>query len=790
MPIGKVDVKLRPIRLAFLVRPSDRNALHRAIMINTFFWGGLFNPIIPYYDRIPNNWRNNYDGKQSAKEIVKGYINAYSPDYLVALGDFNVDKSIYPEANIIDADEILSHIKDDGTPMYGVGLFEILKHYYEKEARFLRKEPKNIIIPELTGNCKLFLSSVFGVLNEDVDRIVSNNFDELLDIERPPISTSTYTKYLSMDNLFPRRLAMEGIEQMHNTFHGNKECIFLMDGCKSLDIIDYWNLRALGWNVIPIAMQAAHLDEVKKTAIDFIEDNFIYYSKSTRIFSGTTVLKSRNTSDKALNEFILSLNIKQDTNNSPHKLCIQNWYPRIWDDWARESDNASPPKLIAKEEDHDLQAIPEKISIRSLDLEFANRFGGHGTPRYANELEIRLYGDDGDLYASVIPDGLENIAHTIGAFGFREWRVTKDSLVYLVDYKNSHITFAPPQAKRVMSAWLESKGWRVELSTSGLISYQMLRQLGGTWGIGILKRKDLIELLSSMSDGKPVLQKSLWGNIQKICNKDNYSSDPKYILELLTEKNILRLGVVIQCPVCQQHSWHSLTDFSYETECSICLNESKIPSHSPDEIKWAYRSFGAFSLPKQAFGVYTVLLTYFFFSHCLDGSTTPLMSFTAKKNDIEIEADLSLFFQRFMYGKMKRELLFVESKTFNRFEKKDIERMRVLSREFPNSIIVFSTLNHSLTEKEKKLIKPLAKNGRKTSKGETSSPVLILTANELFFDMRLTNTYENIGGKHAEFSDKNLELHKIKSLCDITQQLYLDMEPWSEWFLRSINERP
>ncbi len=509
------------------------------------------------------------------------------------------------------------------------------------------------------------------------------------------------------------------------------------------------------------------------------------------MFHRTTILKSRNISEPELKDFTLSLKIPKPDNSEKFKYSTQHWYPRIWDNWAREKDGVGGCKLEVKEEQHDLQTMPDHISLRTIDPDFASRFGGHGTYRFANKINIRIYGDEGEPYAEVIPDGIESIAHSIGAIGFREWRISNEGLVYLSTHTKWKMTLSPPLAENVMTSWLKSKSWTVKVSSPGLIAKQMLKQLGGSWSIAILTRPGLIKLLNKMSEGKSLLKNAFWAEIQKITNEDKFNRDPKGLLKRLTELKIFRIGVDIQCPICQQHSWHSLSEFDYETKCPICLNQSDIHAHLPDDIKWSYRSFGPFSISKQAFGVYTVLLTYYFFARTLDGATTPLMSFNANKNNIEIEADLALFFQESKFGKPKRELIFVECKTFNRFEKKDIERMKVLSKEFPGSVIVFSSLNSSLTQKEKRLIRPIVRQGRKYWKeGRTSNPVLILTSTELFsHHIGLSHTYKEIGGQHAKLVDKHFDLHQLRPLCDITQQLYSDMQSWSDLFHKEIEKK-
>ena len=790
MTTGTIDLRLRPIKLAFLVLPSDKNSILQAIQINSFLWGGLFNPIIPIYRRTPKNWGDRLAGNIRGKDIVEGYIKAFDPDFMIPLGKLSPTDFQTLNKTFIKPDDIISGMDDDGTPRYGIGLFEILQHLYKKEFKFIRKNPLQIIIPELSKKHYLFLASIFGVLPENLDTIVRKNFDNPLAVERPAVTIRNHFNFYSRNKLFLRRIMMMEIKPLRFNSHHDGQCVFLMDSQNTLDIIDYWNLRAVGWKVLPIARQISRLDSTKSLVTEFINENYIPYRHNQDIFHHTTLLKSRNTTESDLKEFSISLNIPKSEKPGNFRYSIQHWYPRIWDNWARDKDGVNCCRLDVIEQQHDLQTVPEHISIRTVDPPFASRFGGHGTPRFANEVDIRLYGDDGEPYAEVIPEGDESVARSIGAFSLREWRITSDGLVYLSSHTKWKMTLSSPKAENIFMSWLKSKEWSVELSPSGLIAKQMLKQLGGSWGIAILSRPGLIELLNEMSGGRSFQKEAFWGKIHKIANQNKFRPDPKGLLKRLTELKVFRLGVELQCPVCQQHSWHSLSDFDYEVECPTCLKISVIPSHSPDDLKWSYRSYGSFSLPKQAYGVYTVLLTLHFFDRILDGATTPLVSFMAKKKSITIEVDLALFYQKAEFGKQKRELLFVECKTFNRFEKKDVERMKIISKEFPGCVIVFSTLNSKLTQKEKKLIKPLVNQGRKYWKeGRSNNPVLILTANELFSDMSLRQAYSEKGGKHAQFEGRDFDLMRLRPLCDITQQLYLDMISWSDWFHKELEKK-
>src|SRR4051812_38960761 len=92
-----VNVRLRPVRFAFMVRPEDNASLRRVFQINTCLWGGQFNPIIPFFKRVPAWWERKGYNFDNAKQIVNGYLDYFEPDFLVetvkgAASEFGLDK--------------------------------------------------------------------------------------------------------------------------------------------------------------------------------------------------------------------------------------------------------------------------------------------------------------------------------------------------------------------------------------------------------------------------------------------------------------------------------------------------------------------------------------------------------------------------------------------------------------------------------------------------------------------------------------------------------------------------
>ena len=170
MTRGTVNVKLRPIKLAFLVNPNDKASLLKAIEINTFLWGGAYNPIIPTYKQISSKWKKfPHERNISAKSVVSGYLDNFDPDYVVPMGecvDYKLDVGY--RKKIDDISDVLASIEDNGIPNYGIGLFEVLSYCIETELKLERRSPLDICVPRFGTRFHLFLlvflESSLGIL--------------------------------------------------------------------------------------------------------------------------------------------------------------------------------------------------------------------------------------------------------------------------------------------------------------------------------------------------------------------------------------------------------------------------------------------------------------------------------------------------------------------------------------------------------------------------------------------------------------------------------------------------
>ena len=154
---GTVNVKLRPIKLAFLVNPEDKVSLQQAIEINTFLWGGMYNPIIPTYKEIPLTWSDRTSECPDFQSIISGYLDNFDPIYVIPMGEC----SGYPldvgyRKKIDDVSHLFTSFEQHKTPNYGISIFEVLDHFFNEEFRFHQRNPQDISIPLFEQQYHLF----------------------------------------------------------------------------------------------------------------------------------------------------------------------------------------------------------------------------------------------------------------------------------------------------------------------------------------------------------------------------------------------------------------------------------------------------------------------------------------------------------------------------------------------------------------------------------------------------------------------------------------------------------
>lgn len=780
MASGSLTVRVRPLRVAFLVDPSDRVGLLNAIEASTFLWGGSFNPIIPSYKRTPTKWvPHRVQKPPQPQEIITGYLDAFDPDVVVPVGVCEGREFQVGHRDVVKLTDLIGDISDTHSSKYGVGFLEVLADFVDKELKFKRNDDLKLVFPKLPRAFGLFLASIFGKLPSQAEQVTKEYFGKHLDIGFPQATLESFLELLEPHNFFPRRLTSWSLEFLPQ----RESQLFVCDATCPQDIIDYWNLRAAGYYVVPIPIQISSSESVKKFARDFIERNYRPYRNNQNMFYRPTVQLSRTLTEDAVKTFCDSLQIPLGEKKQESKYSLRWWYPRLWDAWARENTQEGVFKPYAHEVDLRIPENEESLKLRSHDPKIKLFHAYSGEPRFANDFSFSFYGSKEPM-AEVFPEGTRELSSAIGRSSYRDWRFSSSGPVFLASREQDLIFLDLPRAEAVMIEWFRERSWKVSLSPSGRMAAQLVKQLNGASGTWLLAHKGVIELLAKLEKEGGMPREDVIARLNKVISSDDLRFSSERFLERLIEVNALRLGSKIQCPVCTRHNWYELDALKYQLRCRFCLSDFDVPVHSPKEmIAWTYRAHGPFASSVSQ-GAFSVLLALRFLSGrgSHDNRITPLFSYTAKKGSKELEADLTCLYKPSTWRETRTKIVHAECKSFNSFKQDDIKRMKVLANEFPGSALIFATFKETLSAAEIILIKAMAQSQRsKRIRGQANSPVIVLTGTELFSSNGAPECWRKKGGDYEKFGGGGGEWSDLFSIADATQQLYLGLPGWQEW---------
>ncbi len=708
---------------------------------------------------------------------------------------------------VISTNDVTEPIAATGIPGHGIGLFELLSEIARHEFKFVRRDGLKVFAPTFEAPIDPLLAAIFGDIPAGVGHLYER-WLQAVDTHRPTVAIDDFLEFSSGSHLFRRHVCSYGLD-VRLPRSTRSSAIFYFDHADVLDLIDYWNLRAVGWDVLPLPKAVAQSEQAKCVARRFINEHEQRDIEGSPIENRVSVVKGRSISEDDHRALIEALR------ESPTQIMTcQVRYPSMWDEFTHVRGHLDCAQLVA---DSRTTAVGDDVSslqIAALAPSFLEpRYRkGH---TYANDLEIKRYGLR-EFGAAVIPPDEQTVSRLFG-FGLPdEWRIGSNGLTFLGHHADWTIPLGQPSASEVVASVLASKGWtEFKISPPGNIAYQMMRHLGGPSGINLLKSRHLVEYLEKLSrSGTWDPAPTFFAEIKKIAAARPIQIDLHQLAQRYTEAKIFTLGLEVLCPVCTQRSWYALDAADYEVQCPKCLSSFRLPIHNPSgelkwayksagpftslpdgddeatdaspnpEAQWAYRSLGPFAAPKRGGGAYSVLLTVNFLSDYHRPATTTALSFTAKGHDEKaLEADFMMFYRNAAYWERRTEWVFGECKTFNKFRQRDIDRMQLIADSFPDAVLVFATLSDDFSDAEKALLLPFVKAYRPYGKlDRPRHGVLLLTGTELFSTFGPPSCWKDKPGKGKEWADARRPLSSLLELCNATQTLYLGLEPWSvEW---------
>jgi hypothetical protein len=790
-------VRVRPLRFGFLVKPTDRAALRRVIEINTCLWGGIYNFIVPLFGRTPPRYRDQHLPGPTSKELTAGLLEAFEPDFLVETHEGLAAGHSFPAQRVIAIDDIFRR-DEQGRGGYGISLIDVCTSLYENTFRFVQRHPPRVIVPLAAARRHdLLIGATFGAFpaTEPLSAFRSH-FTETLDAKEEKVARETFNGLFDPTVVVPLKVGAHTLHRDHHRRFTPDPRLFYMDESSPIDVIEFWNLRALGWRVRPLPRSwAPHL---KEECEKFLRESYRPYPPPSNAAQEGGFLCSKSCPIEELREFVDTL--KRET--PARGIMVDHRVPRLWEEWGRNADHATRREVSCASETVVASDYGPQVSITTILPEFVEE--SPGLPDYAcvNVIES-LPGA-----AVVMPLRIPEFQKALLEFDESKVWPGREGIIAVRGLFDGTRIWKKPSPIAVFNAWVSRYGLTAALSSSGRIAGQVIQAIGGLGGTPVLANEDLLRLLNKMAHGDveievdsddPKRKRSVRAYaiprphlVEILSRSCGSSQNGNNLLASLVHLNMMVVGLRLQCPECRQTTWYRLADLDASIRCERCLQTYDFPAADPPRDVWAYRANGPFAIENYAQGSYCVALALRFIEELIaDGSSwIPNVSMKDQAGG-ELEADFAAFVRPRSFSQIAEPfVIFGECKTFDIFKPKDITRMRKLGERFPGAVLCFATLRGELTAQEKKGISGIARKGRQTLRtGQQTNPVLVLTKAELMATGSSRRIAERLPERFRQSIPGMFMRGDIQEISDFTLQAHLGMESISEWWKEKAEKR-
>src|SRR5262249_25638562 len=146
-------------------------------------------------------------------------------------------------------------------------------------------------------------------------------------------------------NIYPNRLTLTGLRPTRLERSYNRPFVLFMDADNLWDIIDYWNLRACGCHILPVAQQAKDLTGLQTDTLSFIEGHTNRY-ETTRFYGDLPEFQcSRFCDPKKALSFLTQIRSSRPPTGLDLSISVHRLFPRYWNLDSNNNDHVSPAQF-------------------------------------------------------------------------------------------------------------------------------------------------------------------------------------------------------------------------------------------------------------------------------------------------------------------------------------------------------------------------------------------------------------------------------------------------------------
>ena len=781
-----ISQRSRPLRFGYLLRGFyDDRSFRAGIRLFTSLWGGMYNCFIPVYRHRPRWWR----GSQTGREITRGYIDAFEPDFLIAENSELADGMDYEKTRILVASDVIR--QDHLAPFsHGIGVHELFAWMWKKDFQYVKRTPPDLVVPQAAARgLGALIAACFGEYpgRDDKRPDFEGEFKRVFDANDLRVSAEEFARLSTERVGYPLSAGRAHLEVPRR----GGQLVFFLDPGSTRDLVDYWNLRAYGLSatVVPLPW----FDELQNHVRTLVQAAHRPHPMNPDVMLWATALTGQFHDPRRLAALVASLKADPPTSIQPGS------YPRIWAKAPRFVYQPRRSRIVASRGDTDVPLRGEHVHFQGCSLPFSTTRSLHRKSDSVRVIRVRDWSGLSGV-AAAYPSDLKSVKTVVESFPTHQVWSSSEGIVTTCEGAEPTFYWKLPNSSEVCRAWLHQHGFRVKVTSAGKLLAEAVRRIGGLPGARLLACKHLIDLLKGMAGRPDRPAKTCTGGrlLEEIKKTTGDPDRAVQILHRLIRSRIFELGAEFQCTHCGEYNWYRLETLSASLRCHRCLQDVSFPVEQPSKSRWRYRTIGPFAVENYIMGGLSVLLALPILGgrggSLPSAGITWCPSFRLKRDGEDWgEIDALAIVEQSEPRSASALAVFVEAKSYGGkggiFSSEDADRMRKLGKHFPGAVLVFATFSPKLTTADKELILPLAKAGREPiGDDDWKNPVVVLTGQELFSEAGPPYCWDDIP-EAAVVRQQFRSPGGLWGLADATQQLYLDMESYDEYISRWIENR-
>jgi hypothetical protein len=549
--------------------------VHEIFRINTCLWGGQFNPIVPFFKRVPTWWDRHGHRFDKARRIINGYLDRIEPDFIVESEKGLADGLGFNSRRIIQMAEVLPRPGSRDQRGIGLTVFDLYKHLYETEYQFVRRHKHDIVnVSAEKPAFDAFSACTFGSFPRHTDfTFFERAFKEAFD------PTNVALNGNSLADLYSKRQTSAlqiGCAKIQVQYHDHSDVtLFILNAAEPRDLIDFWNLRAFRDDVIAIPLQ--WLDHLSEFCRDLIRKcHRPMPNNPNGVMLCATSLFSRSIKTNDIEELHKRyLYVDQMGANR-----LQDWYPSIWRQSPSGVVKSFRPTLQAAAKSFDVPVGEDGLSVRfdSIHPPFAKKYGSD--IRWANVMRVADQSYRNQI-ATVLPTEYRDPQFSPFRVGGDIFLPTTEGFVQFPRFREMPHYWELRDGMSAIADWLKVSKIEVQLSDAGRATQQIIQTLSGLGNLRCIASAPVVRLLNEISrraTTKSMQQREFINRITASVRGDIWH---EHTAQSLVEGKAVELGMELKCSKCSSWSWYSLTQLDYEINCSLCLRQFGFPILNP-----------------------------------------------------------------------------------------------------------------------------------------------------------------------------------------------------------------